>query len=371
MHNTIMRREINLDHAATTRPDPAVIRAVCVCMEQCDANPSAPYAAAGTARREIRLAKETLSRMIGCDRTEIVFTSGGTEANNLALRQGAGRHVVLSAIEHKSVLEAAKLQGCKVTLVNPEPSGRIDPAQIQAAIRPDTALISVQFANNETGVLQPVAEIGAMARRHRILYHCDAVQAFGHVPIDVVVSNIDLLSASAHKLYGPRGVGFLYVRQGMLAQPLMAGGGQEGGLRAGTENVPAIAGFHVAAELAEADMIPRGERLRQLVNEFVLRLKEKNPVITEIAGDAHRLPGICALHLPGILSEIAIAWLDQREIRISGGAACGSVESGPSHVLRAMGIPEEQANEVIRTSPGRHTTEAEMILAADAISAII
>jgi len=365
-----MGPEINLDHAATTRPDPTVIRAVCACMEQCDANPSAPYAAAGAARREIRLAKEALSRMIGCDRTEIIFTSGGTEANNLALRQAAGRHVILSAMEHKSVLEAANLQGCRVTLVVPDSSGRINPAQIAAAVRSDTALISVQFANNETGVLQPVGEIGAMARRHRILYHCDAVQAFGHVPIDVAALHVDLLSASAHKLYGPRGVGFLYVRQGILAQPLMAGGGQEGGLRAGTENVPAIAGFRVAAELAEADMIPRGERLRQLLDGFILRLKEKNPAITEIVGGVHRLPGIRTLHLPGISSEKAIAQLDQRGIRISGGAACGSVESGPSHVLRAMRIPEEQADEVIRISPGRHTTEVEMQLAADVIGAL-
>jgi len=366
-----MRPEINLDHAATTRPDPAVIRAVLACMEGCDANPSAPYAAAGMARREIRLAKETLSRMLGCDRTEIVFTSGGTEANNLAIRQGAGRHVILSAIEHKSVLEAANLQGCQVTLVAPDSGGRIDPAQIQAAIRPDTALISVQFANNETGVLQPAAEIGAMARRHRILYHCDAVQAFGHIPIDVAATNIDLLSASAHKLYGPRGVGFLYVRQGILARPLMAGGGQEGGLRAGTENVPAIAGFRIAAELADVDMISRGERLGGILNGFLLRLKEKNPAITVIAGGVHRLPGICALHLPGISSEKAIAQLDQRGIRISGGAACGSAESGPSHVLSAMGISEKQANEIIRISPGRHTTEAEMQLAADAIGGIM
>jgi len=340
-------------------------------MEQYDANPSAAYSAAGHGRREIRLAKETLSDMLGADRTELVFTSGGTEANNLALRQAAGRHVVLSAIEHKSVLEAASAQGCQITLVPPDNCGKVDPAHIQAAIRPDTALISVQFANNETGVLQPIAEIGAIARRHKVFFHTDAVQAFGHIPISVSDASIDMLSASAHKLYGPLGAGFLYIRQGVPARPLIAGGGQEGALRSGTENIPAIAGFRVAAELAQADMPSRDERLRQLTDAFLQQLRQHRPEISAIAECSDRLPGILALHLPGVSSEAAIARLDSAGIRISGGAACGVGTSSASHVLTAMGLQPEQANEVIRISPGRHTTSVEMQMAAESICALL
>lgn len=365
-----MRPSIYLDHAATTAPDPAVIRAVCACMEQYDANPSAAYSAAGKARRELRLARETLSQLLGCDRTEIVFTSGGTEANNLALRQAAGGHVVLSAMEHKSVLEAATAQGCQVTLVPSDASGRVDPGRVQEAIRRDTALVSVQFANNETGVLQPIAEIGAIARRHQVLFHTDAVQAFGHTPVCVADAQVDMLSVSGHKLYGPLGVGVLYIRQGVMARPLVAGGGQEGGLRAGTENVPAIAGLRVAAELAQGDMAERDARLRQLMDGFLEQLRHRCPDSSVVAEGSDRLPGIVALRLPGVASEVAIAKLDSAGIRVSGGAACGVAGSGPSHVLTAMGVSAEQANEVIRVSLGRHTTEEEMQGAVAAICAL-
>jgi len=339
-------------------------------METCSANPSAPYSAAGFARREIRLAKETLAHMLGCDHTEIIFTSGGTEANNLALKQAEKRHVILSAIEHKSVLEAAKLYQCEITLVAPDKQGRIDPEAIEAAIRPNTALISVQVANNETGAIQPITEIGTVARRHKILYHADAVQAFGHIPLDVREVNIDLLSASAHKLYGPRGIGFLYIRQGIPAIPILAGGGQEAGLRAGTENVPAIAGFRAAAELAHADMTTRGTRQERMIETFINTLKQTHPDIIEIAAKSPRLPGIRSLCLPGLDSEEAIAALDLLGIQVSGGAACGSSQAGSSHVLQAMGIPEHQAKSVIRISPGRHTTEAMLEIAIEAINQI-
>ena len=348
-----------------------MIRAVCACMAECSANPSAAYTAAGKARREIRLAKETLSQMLGCDRSEIIFTSGGTEANNLALKQAAGRHVILSAMEHKSVLEAAKHLGCEISLVAPNANGQMDAANIQGAIRSNTALISVQTVNNETGVIQSIAEIGAIARQHNILFHTDAVQAFGHMPIDVNAANIDLLSASAHKLYGPRGIGFLYVRQGVPAIPLILGGRQEGALRAGTENVPAIAGFRVAAELAEVDMTARRERVAQLMTAFITALKQKKPEIMEISAHTDRLPGIRALRLPRQSSEWVIAKLDSSGIRVSGGAACGTSEATPSHVLLAMGFSEIEANEVIRISPGRHTTAVEMQKAAETISGLL
>ncbi|MGN0972206.1 MAG: cysteine desulfurase family protein, partial [Aristaeellaceae bacterium] len=243
---------INLDHAATTCPEPEVIAAVAECMRDCWANPSAAYQGAAQARRTLLHTRRTLAKLLRCDPAEIVFTSGGTESNNTALRLAAGRHAVASYVEHSSVLEAARLWASDITLVQPNSQGVIHPEAVEAALRPDTALVSVQWANNETGVRQPVEAIGRLLRARRIPFHVDAVQAVGHVPVDVACC--DMLSLSAHKFYGPRGAGALYVRQGTPMRPLLAGGGQEGGRRSGTENVPAIAGMGVAADMALSDM---------------------------------------------------------------------------------------------------------------------
>ena len=364
------RIEINLDNAATTKPDPKVIKAVCDCMKTYDANPSSPYSAAGKSRREIRLTKKLLSQIINCDHSEIIFTSGGTESNNLAIRQAAGKHVILSAIEHKSVLNAAKNQGCQISLVNPDLSGAINPDDVKELIRSDTALISVQFANNETGVLQRVAEIGDIARRERILFHCDAVQAFGHVPVDVDKLNVDLLSASAHKLYGPLGIGFLYMRKGITAKPLILGGKQENNLRAGTENIPAISGFRVACELAAEDMDIRSKKLYDYFNELITRLKQIDTNISVISENTPCLPGVRMVHLPGIDSERTIATLDLKGIRVSGGAACSSSDLMGSHVLSAMGISEMKSREIIRISPGRYNDISEINYVTDAINSL-
>ena len=361
---------IYLDHAATTPPDPRAIDAMARCMRECWANPSAAYALAGEARGALNRARREIADMLNATPQELLFTSGGTEANNQAVSLARGGHAVVSAIEHASVLRAARALCREVTLVPAGPDGRVSPDAVERALRPDTALISVQLANNETGILQPAAEIGALARRRRVPFHCDAVQAFGHVPVDVKPLNADLVSLSAHKLYGPRGVGALYVRQGTRLSPLLNGGGQEFGLRSGTENLPAIAGFGAAAALARSDMAERAEREAALLAGFVADVQARVPGCRALGGGAARLPGVVALLLPGLPSEAAIARLDLMGILVSGGAACAARERAVSHVYRAMGLGAADAACVLRVSIGRRTTKQDLRAAAEAIEAV-
>ena len=358
---------IYLDHAATTKPDDRVIEAVAECMLKRWANPSLPCAAAGEARRELRLARRAVAGLLNARPEEIIFTSGGSEANSQAMTLAAGGHAVVSAVEHASVLNAARHWAGEVTPVMPDADGMVTPEAVAAVIRPDTRLISVQLVNNETGVIQPVAGIGRVARARRIPFHCDAVQAFGQIPIDVAVMGIDLLSLSAHKLYGPRGVGALYARRGIGLNPLIDGGGQEFGLRSGTENVPGVCGLRVAAELARADMAERGRRERALVEGFMAELRAQIPGCRPLCLGAERAPGILAVLLPGMDSERMIAALDLRGVAVSGGAACATRERAPSRVYRALGLSERDAGCVIRVSVGRHTTAEELSLAARAM----
>lgn len=358
---------IYLDHAATTPAAPQVIQSVAESMRLYTANPSAAYSEAGKARKELRLAKETLSRAIGCDRNELFFTSGGTEANNWVFYAHRGKHVVLSAIEHSSVIRAAEKNGWLCTFVMPDANGIVQPDAVARAIRPDTGLISVQAANNETGVIQPTEQIGALAKQKKILFHCDAVQAFGHIPTDVKRMGCDLLSVSAHKLYGPRGIGFLYIRSGVSLPAMLHGGGQENDRRSGTENIPAISGFRTAAELAASDMQQRREWETHLLELFVSRLSASIPSCRLLGKDVPRVPGICAVHIPGLPAEYVIAKLDMQGIMVSGGAACASHSAAPSHVYTAMGLTPEEAACVLRISPGRETTKEDMITACDAL----
>ncbi len=361
---------IYLDHAATTVPDDRVIAAMSACMAECWANPSSPYAAAGAARRALRQARQAIAGMLNASAGEIIFTSGGSEANSQAVALAAGGHAVVSAVEHASVRNAARHWAREVSLVMPDQDGVVRPEAVAAALKPDTRLISVQLVNNETGVVQPVAEIGALAQARRVPFHCDAVQAFGQIPVDVKAMNIDLLSLSAHKMYGPRGAGALFVRQGVDVRPLIDGGGQEFGLRAGTENVAAICGLRVAAELARDDMAARAERERALIDRFAENLRAKIPGAVPLCRDAERAPGIVAVLLPGVDSEKAVAALDVRGVMVSGGAACASRAHAPSHVYRTMGLSERDAACVLRISVGRHTTEEEIDEAVCAIDEV-
>lgn len=361
---------IYLDHAATTRPDEAVIRAVSDGMAAIWHNPGAAYAASEAARRALRLAREAVAAMLNARPQEVLFTSGGTEGNNQALTLAKGGHVIVGAVEHASVLRAARRHAGEVTVIPPDGDGRIPPQAVERALRPDTRLVCVQYANNETGVLQPVAEIGALARSRRVPLLCDAVQAFGKLPIDVRALNVDLLTLSAHKLYGPRGAGCLYARQGVPLLPLLEGGGQEFSLRSGTENVPAIEGLRVAAALAAREMDARAERERALAAGFLARLKALIPSCRLLAENAPRLPGIMALLLPGLPSEQAVAELDLMGIQVSAGAACSARSDHVSHVYRAMGLAEKDARCVIRVSLGKDNTAQEMAIAAKAIAEV-
>ena len=356
---------VYLDYAATAPVDGRVKEAMLECMRESFTNPSAAYSAAGAARRVQRLSRQTVGQMLGCDPSEVFFTSGGTEGNNWAALLCRGRHAVVSTIEHASVLESVKAAASQVTYVEPDENGVIHPQAVERAMRPDTALVSVQWANNETGVLQPVKEIAAIAHRHGAFFHTDAVQAFGHVSVDV--RGIDLLTLSAHKFYGPRGAGCLYVRTGTPIPPLMHGGGQESGMRAGTENTPAICGLGKAAELAYEDMTQRAEREAQLLALFLQELDGCD--IRVLGASAPRLPNMLALLTPGHESEALIAKLDLAGIQVSGGAACATGQT--SHVYRAMGLSERDAKCVLRISVGRGTSQQDIITAANALKGLL
>ena len=360
---------IYLDHAATTFPDEAVIGAVSACMRAQPCNPSSAYSAAGDARRVQRLARQRIAGMLSCQPEELFFTSGGTEANNWVIRAFSDCHVVLSAIEHHSILEPARAARCRIVMVSPDSTGFVSPKRVEAAITPDTKLICLQAANNETGVIQPIREVYALCQAQHIHLHVDAVQAFGHIPVSAQFC--DSMSLSAHKLYGPRGIGALYIRSGALLSPLLLGGGQERGMRAGTENTPAICGFDVAAGLAQEDMLPRMERERMLLHDFICLIKSSIPEMIQLGDARRRLPGIAALLLPGISAEAVIASMDLKGVMISGGAACASRSGKPSHVYTAMGLSEAEASRVIRVSIGRHTTQEQLAYAADALISIL
>lgn len=361
------KRLIYLDHAATTPPDEAVIAAMADCQRSTPFNASSAYSPAGDARRIHRLCRTQLASMLACQPQEVFFTSGGTEANNWVIRSFAGSHMVISAIEHHSVLETAHACASRVSLVYPDESGFVSPESILSAVKPDTKLICLQAANNETGVIQPFGDVYAFCKAHRIHLHVDAVAAFGQLPINA--SRCDSMSLSAHKLYGPRGAGALICRNGAQIKPLMLGGAQERGMRAGTENTPAIRGFHVAAQLAAQDLTARAQREKALLDAFVSRLQRRG--VIRLGENRARLPGVCALLLPGVSSEQAIASLDLKGILISGGAACASHAGTPSHVYSAMGLSEKDAGCVVRISIGRHTTAQELDIAAQAFEALI
>ena len=361
---------IYLDHAATTPPHPRVAAAVRRAMAESWANPSALYGAAGDARRALRRAREALSGLLNASPQELILTSGGSEGNSQALRLAEGRHAVVSAIEHASVLAAARQWCREVTLVPPDDRGVVRPEAVEAALRADTALVSVQLANNETGVVQPAAAIGALARRRGIPYHCDAVQAVGRVDVDVREMNIDLLTLSAHKFYGPRGVGAMYVRQGVSLPPLIPGGGQQFGLRGGTEDVPGACGLIEAIALLREDAQTERKRQRALLDAFLSRLTARIPGSFILGDGAPRLCGVAAVCLPGLLAEQAVADMDLMGFALSGGAACSMGSGQVSHVYRAMGLDEARARCVVRVSIGRGTDAGMLDNALEALCAV-
>ena len=317
-----------------------------------------------------------MAELLGFRDSSVYFTSGGTEANNTAVRSAAcrtdRRQIIVSAQEHSSVLSPAlslRAAGFTVELIYPDRCGRIDPNDLAAAAGRDTALICVQAANNETGVVQDIEAIAAVAHSVGALYHCDAVQSFGHA--DMPLRCADTVSVSAHKFGGPKGVGCLAVRAGLRPEPLITGGGQEFGLRSGTENVPGIAGMALAARLAYGELDRESARQRELIGLLVGALEPDIPGLRINSGDALRLPGIISLGFPGISGEELLTRLDSAGICVSVGSACAAGDREPSHVLTAMGQSRELATEAVRISVGRLTTREEILTAAAKISGTV
>jgi len=361
--------KIYLDHNATTAPSPQVIADVSRVMAEFFGNPSSQHWAGQDAKRILDVARARASKLIGSKADEIVFTSGATESNNTvfahvaALARKRSVHVVTSAIEHSSVLNscaALEQQGVKVTYVQAAWDGRINARQIEAAFTPETVLVSVMLANNDTGVIQPIADIAVFAHARGILVHTDAVQAAGRILLDVKTLGVDFLSLSAHKFCGPRGVGVLYVKSGIELVPLMQGGKQETARRAGTENIPGIAGLGVAAEQAQqgvSNYTQRCVQLRSLLQQGILKLFPDARVYGETAD---RVANTLSMGFPGVDGMALMLNLDIEGIAISIGSACGAGDHEPSHVHKGMGCTEEDALSVVRFSLGPENTEEEI-----------
>lgn len=350
---------IYLDHAATTYTDKRVLEEMRPYFEKVYGNASSQHSYGREAQKAIMKARQQTAALIGCLTEEIYFTSGGTESDNWALKgiaEIAGKgHIITTSVEHHAVLDTCdylKSRGFDVTNLPVDSMGRVSPEAVEQAIRPDTILISVMFANNETGVIMPIAEIGNIARRHDILFHTDAVQAVGHVPIDVKAMDIDMLSLSAHKFYGPKGVGALYIRQGVTIGRFMHGGAHEKGLRASTYNTPGIVGLGAAAQLA-ADTMEQNIRHERMLSGRLAEELTKLPGTYLNGGGAERLPGHLNVTFGGIEAEALMTYLDLEDIAVSTGSACSSGSFKPSYVLRAMGLSIEDARGSLRMSIGR------------------
>ena len=361
--------KIYADNAATTKMSRTAIDAMLPYMEELYGNPSSLYGIGQQAKEGLEKARERVAKCLGCDAKEIIFTSGGSEADNQAIlsasRIGAKKgkkHIISTAFEHHAVLHTLKKlegEGFSVTLLPVHENGIVTPEQVAEAIRPDTCLVTVMFANNEIGTIQPIREIGALCREKGVVFHTDAVQAVGHLPIDVAADNIDMLSLSGHKFHGPRGVGALYVRKGLPLRPLIEGGAQERGKRAGTENLPAIAGMAAALEEACAQMESNNAKLRVLRDRLIEGLSEIPHSV--LNGDRRkRLPGNVNFCFEGIEGESLLLLLDDKGISASSGSACTSGSLDPSHVLLAIGRPHEVAHGSLRLSLGEENTPEEI-----------
>jgi cysteine desulfurase len=368
-------RMIYLDHAATTPTDPSVVEAMLPYWTEHWGNPSSAYRAGRTALSALDNARSMVADVLHCSPKELVFTGGGSESDNLAIKgaalaqrqRGKGNHIITSAIEHHAVLhavESLETQGFEATILPVDHDGLIDPAQLRAALRPDTVLVTIMYANNEIGTIQPIAELGAICREHGVLFHTDAVQAGGALPLDVNELNVDLLTLTAHKFYGPKGVGLLYVRQGTPLQPLINGGNQERRRRAGTENVAGIVGFAHALQAAEAQRADYNAHCVALREQLIEGVMATIPHVRVNGHRTQRLSNNANLLFEFVEGESLLLLLDQQGFAASAGSACTAGSVDPSHVLTALGIDGEAALGSIRFSVGRSNT-------ADDIAALL
>jgi len=373
-------RRIYLDHAATTPTHPEVVKAMLPFFTDAFGNPSSIHSYGQEAKGAVEEARTKVAELIGARSEEIVFTSGGTEADNYALKgiayanEHKGNHIITTSIEHHAVLEVCKFlgrRGFKVTYLPVDKYGLVDPQDVRKAITDKTILISVMHANNEVGTIEPVEEIGRIAKEAGVYFHSDAVQTVGHIPVNVAELKVDLLSISAHKLYGPKGMGALYVRKGTKSVSLMHGGEQEKRRRAGTENVPAIVGLGKAVELAGQEIGKEAERLAYLRDKLIEGLGEKIDHIRLNGHPRKRLPNNINLSVDFVEGESLLLNLDLEGICASTGSACSSASPEPSHVLLALGLPAEQTHGSLRFTLGRENTEADVERVLDVLPGIV
>jgi cysteine desulfurase len=354
------------DHSATTHIHTDVLSLINEVNQDIYGNPSSIHAAGRKAKHVVETARKQIAAAINCAPKEIIFTGGGSEANNLVLWNMIYRnrkHVITSAIEHPAILAVLRqLEHLAIThtIVPVNKYGCVNPEDIDSAIRDDTGLITIMLANNEVGTVEPLQDIAKIAKKHNVLFHSDGVQVLGKLPIDVQELGVDMMSFSAHKFYGPKGVGALYIKEGIAMKPLIAGGSQEKSLRAGTENVGGIAGLGCAAELVTKSLSDVGRTLTALETQFKTKFSEQHTNIIYNGFEDNHLPGLISLTIPGIASDLLLVHLDNEDIAVSSGSACSAGTISPSPVLKAMGISDKQNLETIRISAGRDNTSTEV-----------
>ena len=371
---------IYLDNAATTKTAQEAVEAMLPYFTENYGNPSAIYAPGSAGKKAVNEARRAIAGVIGAKQEEIYFTSGGTEADNWALKAAAesyghkGRHMITTKIEHPAVLHTCgylEKNGFQITYLDVDRDGLVDLGQLEAAIRQDTILISVMTANNEIGTVEPIGKIGRLARERGILFHTDAVQAFGHIPIHVEELGVDLLSASAHKLNGPKGIGMLYIRTGVKLPPFVHGGAQERNRRAGTENVPGIVGFGAAAARAAGRMERKAAEERELRDYLIGRIEAEIPYCRLNGHRSERLPGNVNFSFSFIEGESLLIMLDMKGLCASSGSACSSGSPDPSHVLLAIGLKHEEAQGSLRMTLSEENTKEEMDIVVENLKQIV
>ncbi|MCQ2550015.1 MAG: cysteine desulfurase NifS [Lachnospiraceae bacterium] len=375
-----MHTPIYLDNAATTKTAPEVVEKMLPYFTENYGNPSSIYGLGGKAKKAVDEARETIAKNLGAKTQEIYFTAGGSESDNWALQATAraygekGKHIITSAIEHHAILHTCReleRQGFEITYLPVDENGLVSPAAVEEAIREDTILISIMFANNEIGTIQPIAEIGAIAKKHQVLFHTDAVQVFGQIPINVEEMHIDMLSASGHKLNGPKGIGFLYIRQGVKIRSFIQGGQQERGRRAGTENVPGIVGIGCATARAFSIMEAKTKQEITLREYLIDRILTEIPYSRLNGARENRLPNNVNISFEFIEGESLLILLDGKGICASSGSACTSGSLDPSHVLLAIGLPHEKAHGSLRLTLSEENTKEEMDYVVDNLKQIV
>ena len=376
-----MKKEIYLDNSATTKPDKRVVEAMIPYLTDFYGNPNSLHAWGQKAKAAVAEARQQVASLIGANATDIIFTGGGSEADNLAIKgaawslQGKGRHIITSAIEHHAVLDTVRWlgkQGFEFTILPVDKLGRVNPDDLDKAIRPDTILVSIMFGNNEIGTIEPIKELAQVCKKHDVLFHVDGVQAAGHINIDVNDLGIDMLTMAAHKMYGPKGIGALYVRRGVRLTPLVHGGGQEFGLRSGTENVASIVGFGKAAEIAR-QRLANGEdkKLAVLRDYFIEKMESLEEVrLTGARGD-ERLPFHTSFVVKYIEGEGMLLLLDACGVAASSGSACTSGSLEPSYVLLATGLDHATAHGSVRLTMSHETTKDDIDYVVENFAEII